>query len=122
MAGEDIDALKEQVENGLVTLTVEELGEVCAEIDLPIPDDTVKGNKTKLKRHLLTHLWSEGDKEEEDGGFATYKIVHDYLIQLQQKGGDDVKPKIGGEPTKSAKVDTKPFVTADGTALTAKSR
>ena len=62
-----MDALKEQVENGLVTLTVEELGEVCTEIDLPIPNETVKGNKIKLKRHLLTHLWSEGDKDGYNG-------------------------------------------------------
>ena len=113
-----MDALKEQVENGLVTLTVEELGEVCTEIDLPIPNETVKGNKIKLKRHLLTHLWSEGDKEEQDGGFATYKIVHEYLIQLQKKG-EDVKPKIGVEPEKTVKVELKTLGNADVTAPTA---
>ena len=86
--GDNIDVLREEVENGLPALTVEGLENVCLEIDLPI-QDTVKGNKSKVFRHLLTHLWTEGDKE--DQGYATYKIVHTYLTQMKV-----VKPEIDG--------------------------
>ena len=88
----DQDALREQVESSLPVLSVQELEGVCTEIDLNVPDD-MKGKKSALYRHLLTHLWSEGDKE--DQGFATFKIVQNYLAQLEKKMvGVDVKPKI----------------------------
>ena len=67
--GENIDVIREEVENGLSAVKIEGLGEVCTEIDLQIPTD-VQGSRNKLYRHLLTHLWAEGDKE--DGGFATH--------------------------------------------------
>lgn len=100
------DVMRGEVEGSLATLTIQELEGVCTAIDLPA-DDALKGNKNKLFRHLLSHLWAEGDKE--DGGFATYKIVHEHITQLG-KVVDENKP-----------VDVKPDLkTVNATALEAK--
>ena len=90
--GDQNDVIREQVESKLAALKIQDLDGVCTEIDLPV-DDAVKGNRNKLYRHLLSHLWAEGDKEDE--GFPTYKVVHDYLVDLEQKQDDivDVKPE-----------------------------
>ena len=89
---DQVNELREKVESKLPSLSVQDLAGVCTEIDLPV-DDAKKGKKSALYRHLLTHLWGEGDKE--DGGFPTFKIVDDYLTQLEKKGNTtDVKLKV----------------------------
>jgi hypothetical protein len=79
---EEMEVIRNEVEEGLASFGLQELGEVCTAVDLPIPEP-LKSNRNKLFRHLLTHLWTEADKE--DKGFATYKIVHDVVVNTRNQ-------------------------------------
>ena len=96
----ELEQLRNEIEEELPLLGLQELGDVCTAITFPIPDP-VKGNKVKLYRHVLTQLWSEADKE--DQGFATYNIVHKYLedqrLSTEKKSAEesDVEKKSAVE-------------------------
>lgn len=90
----EIEVIVNEVEEGLACLGLEELSEVCSEIDLPVPE-AKKSNKNKLFRHLLSYLWAEADKGEDGkGGEETYRAVHQFLLEndklLTPSGEDDV--------------------------------
>ena len=106
----ELEQLRNEIEEELPLLGLQELGDVCTAITLPIPDP-VKGNKVKLYRHVLTQLWSEADKE--DQGFATYNIVHKYLedqrLSTEKKSAEesDVEKKSAVETAATeVKVET----------------
>ena len=72
-----------------ILLVLLKLEKVCTLIPLTCPEPA-KGKKNTLLKLLFKHLLSL----EEDGGFATYQVIHKYLVKDDDKLSQcDVKVK-----------------------------
>ena len=72
----EVDVVETEVMMLLPELEADELEKVCTLIPLTCPEPA-KGKKNTLLKLLFKHLLSL----EEDGGFATYQVIHKYLVR-----------------------------------------
>ena len=76
------EILENEVMMLLPDLEPDALEQMCELIPVPIPEAS-KGKKNSLLKLLFKHLM--GLATEEDGGFATYKILHERLVKKEVK-------------------------------------
>ena len=106
MAALEVEIMESQVMQFLSDCSAGNLELCCKEIDLQVPAPKV-GKKNELLKLIFGHLLSEGAKE--DGAFATYKILHDFLTGLDAKAKSDESkavasvgiPPVGSDETKT---------------------
>ena len=90
-----LEEIRNDVEEAIAGQNLPGLMRVCTEIDLEVPD-LMTSSRNKVYRFLLTHLWQEADKDDE--GFATYKIVHEFLSDGQEEDDSkNVKTEVATE-------------------------
>ena len=108
MAG--LETLQDLVTDKLDLLNVQELGQCCVQLNVAVPIGK-KGKKMGLKSLILNHLTSTEVEDEDDGGEAVFKGLHDLIegmskpdmtalrvqsLTQQNAGGNDNSNENGG--------------------------
>ena len=90
---EEVDVIETEVMMLLPELEAEELEKVCELVPLTLLE-AAKGKKHALLKLLFKHLM--GLDVKEDGGFATYQLLHKHLVNkdVVKTWGTDGKVKI----------------------------
>ena len=107
-----MDAIRQDVLEGLQQVDIEDLLVVCAAVNVQVAD-TKKTNKKAVENALIRYLTSEQVEDELDGGLAIFQKVDTELkAMIEGKDGAEGKGKVKseslastshGEPAKSKK-------------------
>ena len=95
-------AIEEEVLSKLPQLTLDQLGHVYEELDLPEIAEAARRTKTHILRKVVGYLNSDAVCDSEDGGLGHFQMIKTYmenegvLIKLEDEaaGNDDVNAAV----------------------------